>query len=190
MAPVEKKIKEIIIVEGKNDTAAVKRALDAETIETGGSFVSEAVLSQIKRAHETRGVIVLTDPDHAGERIRRKIHRMVPGVKHAFISKEEGMKEGDVGVEHASPDAIRRALSKAHDAKAGGRSPLTWDEFIDLGLVGGENAAEMRDLLGSALGVGYGNAKRFFDRLTMLGVKREEFFLACQHLWGGEKKNG
>ena len=36
-----KKIKEIIVVEGKDDTTAIKRAVDADTIETNGSAVNE-----------------------------------------------------------------------------------------------------------------------------------------------------
>ena len=39
-------IKEIIVVEGKDDTVAIKRAVEAETIETGGSAIGEDVLRQ------------------------------------------------------------------------------------------------------------------------------------------------
>ena len=41
-----KKIKEIIVVEGKDDTVAIKRAVNADTIETNGSAVNESVLSR------------------------------------------------------------------------------------------------------------------------------------------------
>ncbi|MCT6903202.1 MAG: ribonuclease M5, partial [Lactobacillus sp.] len=34
-------IKEIIVVEGKDDTTAIKRAVQADTIETNGSAISE-----------------------------------------------------------------------------------------------------------------------------------------------------
>lgn len=64
-------IKELIVVEGKSDTVAVKRAVEADTIETGGSAVDRKVIAKIALAMERRGVIILTDPDHAGERIRK-----------------------------------------------------------------------------------------------------------------------
>lgn len=35
------KIKEIIVVEGKDDTVAIKRAVDADTIETNGSAIGQ-----------------------------------------------------------------------------------------------------------------------------------------------------
>lgn len=70
-------IKEVIVVEGRDDTVAIRRAVEADTIETGGSAINDRILSRIALAQERRGVIVLTDPDHAGERIRKIIANKV-----------------------------------------------------------------------------------------------------------------
>ena len=51
-------IKEFIIVEGKDDTTAIKRAVNADTIETNGSAISEETLRRIEHAQQKRGVIV------------------------------------------------------------------------------------------------------------------------------------
>ena len=59
-------IKEVIVVEGRDDTVAIKRAVEADTIETGGSAINKQILKRIALAQERRGVIILTDPDHAG----------------------------------------------------------------------------------------------------------------------------
>ena len=48
-------IKEVIVVEGKKDTAAVRRAVNADTVETGGSAVESDVLRQIRLAQRRRG---------------------------------------------------------------------------------------------------------------------------------------
>ena len=53
-----KKIQEIIVVEGKDDTVAIKRAVNADTIETNGSAVNESVIEQVRLAQKTRGVII------------------------------------------------------------------------------------------------------------------------------------
>ena len=66
-------IKEIIVVEGRDDVTAVKRALDAELITTGGFGFPKGVMERIKAAQKRRGVIIFTDPDFAGEKIRKKI---------------------------------------------------------------------------------------------------------------------
>lgn len=82
-------IKELIVVEGKSDTVAVKRAVEADTIETGGSAVDRKVIAKIALAMERRGVIILTDPDHAGERIRKIVSSKVL-VLQACIHPGEG----------------------------------------------------------------------------------------------------
>ena len=85
-----KKIKEIIVVEGKDDTVAIKRAVNADTIETNGSAVNESVIEQVRLAQKTRGVIIFTDPDFPGQKIRNTITEQVKGCKHAFITKTRG----------------------------------------------------------------------------------------------------
>lgn len=85
-------IKEIIVVEGKDDTTAIKRAVQADTIETNGSAISEETLKRIQHAQEKRGVIVFTDPDYPGRRIRAIIEERVQGVKHAFYQKPKQLR--------------------------------------------------------------------------------------------------
>ena len=87
------KIKEIIVVEGKDDTTAVQQAVLADTIETNGSAINEQTIEKIKLAQETRGVIIFTDPDFPGQKIRHTISEQVPGCKHAFIPKEAAIGE-------------------------------------------------------------------------------------------------
>ncbi len=81
------KVKEIIVVEGKDDTAKLKQALDVDTIETNGSAINKQTLDQIAHAKQKRGVIIFTDPDYPGQRIRKIIDEHVPGCKHAFFDK-------------------------------------------------------------------------------------------------------
>ena len=66
-------IREIIVVEGYSDLRAVKAAVDAEVIVTSGFMISAETYEKIRNANERRGVIILTDPDKAGEDIRKKI---------------------------------------------------------------------------------------------------------------------
>src|SRR5690554_4327267 len=98
------KIEEVIVVEGKNDTNAIKRFVQCDTIETNGSAVSEQVISRVTLAKERRGVIIFTDPDYPGDKIRQTIDANVPGCKHAFLTKDEAIDniKKKVGVEHAS----------------------------------------------------------------------------------------
>jgi ribonuclease M5 len=80
-------IEEIIVVEGKDDTRRIQEVVEADTIETIGSAINEDILEQIAHAQETRGVIIFTDPDFSGEKIRKTIMEVVPDAKHAFLPR-------------------------------------------------------------------------------------------------------
>jgi ribonuclease M5 len=171
------KIKEIIVVEGKDDTTAIRKALDADTIETNGSAINEETLEKIKRAQETRGVIVFTDPDYPGEKIRKTIAMHVPGCKHAFLTKEEacGKQGKGLGVEHASSEAIRKALQEAQIMNETIIEEITTEDLILAGLIGGNRARERREKLGKQLRIGYTNGKQLHKRLMMFQISKEEF---------------
>jgi ribonuclease M5 len=175
-------IQEIIVVEGKDDTAAIRRAVDAETIETGGSALNPDVISRIELARQTRGVIIFTDPDHAGERIRKIISNRIPGCKHAFLTQEDAEKKGDIGVENASPGAIRRALEDVKTDYAGKETEIHWEDLIQSKLVTDENAAARRLEMGKILGIGYANGKQFYKRCKMFQISRERFYSALEQL--------
>lgn len=171
------KIKEVIVVEGKDDTTAIRRAVDADTIETNGSAINEETIEKIKLAQKTRGVIVLTDPDFPGEKIRHTITQHVPGCKHAFLEKEEAIKSKGrgLGVEHASPAAIKKALSQAHEMSDLIVEEISQDDLIDAGLIGGAGAKERREKLGKLLKIGYTNGKQLYKRLMMFQISRTQF---------------
>ncbi|AJY77641.1 ribonuclease M5 [Paenibacillus beijingensis] len=171
-------IKEVIVVEGKDDTAAIKRAVEADTIETNGSAVGEEVLKRIALAKERRGIIIFTDPDHAGERIRKIVSQRVPGCKHAFLPQEEALYKGDIGVENASPEAIRRALRSVRTEAEGGAGEISWDDLVKAGLIVHPDAARRRLLMGNLLGIGYANGKQFFKRCTSFRITKSEFAAA------------
>ena len=78
-------IKEVIVVEGAHDSARLKEFFDCETIITGGLGMRDGVLEEIQAAKDRCGVIVFTDPDGPGAKIRRWIDEAVPGCKHAYV---------------------------------------------------------------------------------------------------------
>ena len=173
-------IKEVLVVEGKMDVAAIRRAVEADCLVTGGFSLSRRALSDIQKAYERRGLIILTDPDAAGERIRRFLARRFPAAKHAFIPQEEAMANDDIGVEQASPAAICTALAKVRTVHWTPRETFTEEDMAAARLSGAVAAGERRAQLGALLGVGYANAKTFLRRLNHYGVTREEFFTALR----------
>jgi ribonuclease M5 len=186
-----KKIKEIIIVEGKSDTLAIKRSVEADTIETNGSEISIDTLNRIKRAHDIRGIIVFTDPDFPGKRIRQIISEFVPGCKHAYLAKQDAIAKGDkgVGVEHASTEAIIEALSHVREEMMESEESelIAWEDLIAAGLTGRADSKKRREIIGAELRLGYMNAKQLYKRLNMFRVTQEEFQKALQVLYRNEE---
>ena len=108
------KIREAIVVEGRDDTINLKRAVDCFTIETHGFGIKRETWEAISKAYKERGIIIFTDPDHSGEEIRRKLREAFPDAKHAYLAREDALKKGDIGVENAEPEAIIKALENCH----------------------------------------------------------------------------
>lgn len=183
------KIKEIIVVEGKDDTTAIKRAVEADTIETNGSAINEETIEKIKLAQATRGVIVFTDPDFPGQKIRQTITAHVPECKHAFIPKEDALhKHGrGVGVEHASPEVIRNALKDAHLMADDAVEEISQEDLLVAGLIGGTGSKERREKLGKLLKIGYTNGKQLHKRLQMFQITQNDFAQAIKVIQQEEK---
>lgn len=168
-------IKEVIVVEGKQDIVAVKRAIDAECIATEGFNLLPRTISRIDDAYKKRGIIILTDPDSAGERIRKYLAQRFPEAKHAFVPKEQAYAHDDIGIEQASPAAIKAALAKVRLHEWQPSQEFSWLDVIAARLTGVPDAANRRAAVGETLGIGYANAKGFLYRLNHYGVTRIEF---------------
>lgn len=175
-------IKELIVVEGKNDAAAVCRAFPgADILITQGWGLTPGQAEALKRAHRSRGVIIFTDPDRAGERIRRRLAALLPGCRHAFIPRERATDKGKIGVEAAAPADIAAALARAH-TQGPRLIVFSAEDLRRAGLSGGPLAAVRRKRLGDLLAIGYGNSKNFLWRLNALGIRREEYFQALAEM--------
>jgi ribonuclease M5 len=167
-------IKEIIVVEGKSDISAVKRAVEAQVISTNGLGINQKIINIIKKASKNRGIIILTDPDYPGKKIRNILASEIENCKHAFIPRDKANKDGDIGVENASAQAIIEALKNAKAEVAENRQEFTNKDMLYYELAGNDNAAKRRGLIGDELGIGYCSAKQFLKRLNSFGIIREE----------------
>jgi len=178
---MKKKIKEVIVVEGRDDESAVKKAVDAEIVITHGFKISASTWNLLQKAYEGPGLLILTDPDYAGDMIRKRLSQRFPSAKHAYLPRGEALKKNDVGIENASPENILSALEKARCTRwekvaVEEGALFTTEDLLCFGLIGGEEAGIRRDRLGKSLGIGYGNAKTFLGRLNHFGITKEEYY--------------
>lgn len=167
------KIKEIIVVEGKHDSANLKKYFKCQTLETGGSLLKKDTLDLIEKFQKTCGVILFLDPDSVGEKIRAKINERIPNLKNAYILKEEAKTSKKVGVEHASYDSLLKSLKNLITNDISDIS-LSYEDYLDLGLLGGFDSQLKREKVYKSFGVGKCNGKTLYKRLLMKKITRED----------------
>ncbi|MBW1759236.1 MAG: ribonuclease M5 [Deltaproteobacteria bacterium] len=169
------RIKQIIVVEGKDDERAVKQAVDAEVIITSGFGITGETFRKIEFARQKKGVIIFTDPDYVGEQIRRRINKKIKGCKNAYLSKKDACKNNNIGIENADPQPIKDALKKAKCIMENLSPMFTIKDLYENDFIGGSRAAKRREALGKILGIGYANGKQLLRRLNNYGISKEQF---------------
>lgn len=165
------KIKETIVVEGVYDKIKLSRFIDGVIMTTNGFgvFRDSRILKSIRSMAEKTGIVILTDSDSAGFKIRNYIKQAMPegSVKHAYIPdvygkekrKSEAGKEGLLGVEGIDDNIILEALRTSGctiDGEAAapkeGRK-ITKADLYKKGLSGGEGSGALRAALAKELGI-------------------------------------
>lgn len=204
-----KRIKEVIVVEGRYDKNALSQVVDATVITLGGFsvFNDKEKLSFLRRLAEKQGLIVLTDSDGAGFVIRNYLKGALPKdcVKQAYIPDIHGKerrkrtpgKEGKLGVEGMKPevllDSLRRAgatfLNETAVIKPSSQ-PITKADLFTLGLTGGDNAAQKRQALLKKLDLPeHLTANGLLEALNLLYDRETFLFLARQEVISDTEKS-
>lgn len=159
------KVQEVIVVEGRYDKNTLAQVVDATILETHGFGImrDKTLLNLLRRAAETRGLILLTDSDGAGFVIRNYLKGAISAgrLKQAYIPDIPGKerrkaspgKEGKLGVEGMPPEILLTALRRAgatildEDQALRREGELTKADLYDLGLSGRPNSAGKRRAL-------------------------------------------
>lgn len=167
------KIREVIVVEGQNDINKIQSCLDVDVIQTHGTHLSKTFLNHLKVLQKERGLIIMTDDDYPGRWIRTQISEVVGPTKHAFIDKKDSKTAKKVGIEHASCESIKIALSNVITFMESQES-ISRSFFIDCNLQGHSDSATKRKELLKKLGLPMMNAKRLYKTLNMMNISEEE----------------
>ncbi|HEY8365271.1 MAG TPA: ribonuclease M5 [Haloplasmataceae bacterium] len=167
--------KEIIVVEGKEDTRKLKSIFPfIETIETRGSAIDEKTLQLIEKAQKEKGVIVFTDPDYQGERIRKVINQRISGCKNAYIKKEKAIdeKKHKVGIEHCLNEDIIEALSCITEVNPC-EVKIDYNELMEMKLIGSKDSHKLRNYISDKLHLGCNNAKQFHKKINLFNISKK-----------------
>ncbi len=169
-------MQDIIIVEGVHDEIKIKSVYPtAECIITNGSEISKETIKLIKTLALSHNIIIFTDPDSPGERIRKIVQEAVPNAKQAFLRKKDCISNNrkKVGIEHASKEAIIEALENVFEPNLKIET-ITNRDLYALGLIGENSSADIRNKVSNYLNIGRPNAKTFLKRLNLLKIDRKK----------------
>lgn len=162
---MKRRVREVIVVEGRYDKNTLSQVVEATILETGGFgiFKDREKAALLRRLGAERGIIVFTDSDGAGFVIRNHLKSILPPsqLKQAYIPDVPGKerrkrtagKEGKLGVEGMPPQVLLTALERCgatfldETAKEREGRPITKADLMELGLVGAGSRERRETLL-------------------------------------------
>lgn len=184
-------LKETIVVEGKYDLMKLKEFIASPIITTEGFriFADKEKQFLIREIAAKNGIILMTDPDKAGQVIRSFLRGIadkskvrqcyVPLVKGVEKRKSAPSKEGLLGVEGLSAETLKEAIIRCGGEILGEEKPkekeeITKMDLYELGLSGRENSAKIREKLLNELGLPtYLSANAMLCAINCLYEKQE-----------------
>ena len=166
------KLKEVLLVEGKYDAARLHNLVEGTVLTTDGFRVMKdrALQTMLKHLGRAQGLIILTDSDAAGFKIRHFVTGLVgaeyvlqayvPAIPGKESRKEVPGKEGLLGVEGVSDEIILQSLQDALKSRPSSVAvtdtapqAITYTDLYEWGISGTANSAERRRILLRQLGL-------------------------------------
>ncbi len=155
-----------VIVEGKYDKITLSSVIDAVIIPTNGFkiFRDKEKLEIIKYYARKNGIIILTDSDSAGFKIRnylkgtikdgKIINIYAPDIFGREKRKTSASKEGKLGIEGMTQSLLLELFNNAGvvtSERNSSGNPVTRIDLYETGLTGRENSSMKRKIILKAL---------------------------------------
>lgn len=189
------KIDKPIIVEGKYDKNKLCSFIDGVIIVTDGFSVygDEELKAYIRKCAKETGIIILTDSDSAGFRIRgflkglcaegKIINVYIPDIFGKEKRKELPSKEGKLGVEGIDVNTLREAFERAGVLSASRqKGDLTKADLFEAGLTGRPDSRAKRQAIYKKLSLPSRTTPNGLLEILNAGYTREEFMALCAKL--------
>lgn len=167
-------LNELIVVEGKTDIDFLSSFIDADFYSVNGSAISSKDISFLKEIEKNRPIIILTDPDFPGKKIREILNSNLINVYNAYVRKEFSIKNHKVGVAESTINEVLLALNNLKKYEISLNSDLTMNDLYELNLNGSKNSKQLRKTICDYLHIEYLNAKQLLKKLKMLGLNKND----------------
>ncbi len=172
----------IIVMEGQSDRAFLQGFVNAEIVITNGSSIPRETIDYLVKASVDRDIVILTDPDFPGQKIRNELSAVLPNAKHAFVEREKCIGKHKLGIAESDRDSVLAALENILSKGEPGTSDVTYGDLLERGLVGTPSSSLLRQKLMEKLGLGYGNGKTLLSRCAYGGITLKQIDEALDEL--------
>lgn len=164
-------MKPVLIVEGQSDVNRLLNYIDCDFVITNGSALNQETINYIKELKKDRRVIIFTDPDYPGEKIRSTLLKEIPDLENCYIRREFASNGKKLGVCECEEHELKRALQEVLNFKIEeGQNIITKIDLLHLKLLGSNDASSRRDYIATKIPLGKVNAKSFLKRINMLNI--------------------
>ena len=171
----KKYIPGVIIVEGKHDVAKLSLIYESVFVITNGYEVPEKEIAFLKSLPKETNIIVLTDKDEAGKKIRVKINTILPNTINIEIKAPKDSKKK--GIAECRLEDIQKELNKYVFDKKESREY----DLYKLGLIGKENSNELKEKVCNKFNLGLVNNTNMIKRLNLLNITESQLEEEIKH---------
>lgn len=163
-------INAVLVVEGKSDVSYLSSFLNCYFITTNGYDISQEKINFLIEASKKKQIIILSDPDDAGETIRNRLTKEFSDAFVPKISLKQRKNYTKTGIAECDKNEIISAL-KPYIVST---PILKVDYNLPLLLLGKNNATEIKSKLISKYRLINGNLKSIENQLNILSISKEE----------------
>lgn len=164
----------LYVVEGKNDSRRLKEIDEnIETFVTGGMHFSQKEIDYLIACKDDYEIILLLDPDGAGEKIRRRLMAEIPSAGNIYAPIDVAREGNKIGIEHMSLTKLKEILNYKVKRRVP-RGTWSFKKIYELGLVGSRDAKSKRQKVAEAHQIPYANAKTFVKVLNRYDIQESD----------------
>ena len=157
----------ILVIEGKEDASYLSNYIGSEIVTTNGFDIPKTTVSYLK----DKRVIVLTDPDVAGKKIREKINALLPNAINVEVDIKRCTRNIKNGVAECDIDEVLTKLKTYITTQKDTESDIKLSDLYNLGLM---NNKDLREEVCEKLNIGKCNVKTLYKRLLNNNIKLEQ----------------
>lgn len=166
----------VVVVEGVNDIKKIKEKYENILIrKTNGLGFTDDLVNDLVSLEEKGYIIILVfDPDSAGEKIRSALCKKLKNPRHIYLDKNLCIKKNKVGIENISDYTLEHLFDNIIEFKKKTTSKLLPIDLYNLGLIGTEMSFKKREIITKYYNIGHSNSKSLYKKLVALDIEKDD----------------